>query len=476
MTSVMWFRRDLRLADNPALLEAAADGAGAPAVRARPAAVGPVRDLPPGLPRDASLRALDASMRAASRSSAATRSGGWCWPPARSAPSRVHVAADFGPYGAARDRAVERALAEHDIELVRTGSPYAVAPGRVTKDDGSPYAVFTPFHQAWTAHGWRAPVGPRRAASAASPSTTRPTSRTAPCPDGLSLPTAGEAAASRRWRTFLDERLADYGTRPRQARRPGHLADERPPQVGRDPPAHDARRPVGPARGRSHDLPRRARLARVLRRRAPPPARDRPRLPAAGVRRDGLRRAGPVVRAVEARPDRLPDRRRRHARAAGDRLDAQPGADDRGELPGQGPPRRVAARCPPLHALAGRRRPGLQPARLAVDGRVRHRRRAVLPRLQPDHPGEEVRPGRQLRTPLGARARRRRTTRTSPSTRSSTTPRSVARHWSGGRGSADDRAAGALPFLRAGVLRQRRLDGRRAGRPGRTATTPDRWR
>ena len=48
----------------------------------------------------------------------------------------MHIAADYGPYGTARDERVDAALAEHDIELVRTGSPYAVAPGRVTKGDG----------------------------------------------------------------------------------------------------------------------------------------------------------------------------------------------------------------------------------------------------------------------------------------------------------------------------------------------------
>ena len=38
-----------------------------------------------------------------------------------------------------------------------------------------------------------------------------------------------------------------------------------------------------------------------------------------------------------------------------------------------------------------------QPTRLAVDGGQRHRRVAVLPGVQPDHPGREVRPGRRLR-------------------------------------------------------------------------------
>ena len=41
---------------------------------------------------------------------------------------------------------------------MRTGSPYAVAPGRVRKDDGEPFRVFTPFRRAWAEHGWRGPA------------------------------------------------------------------------------------------------------------------------------------------------------------------------------------------------------------------------------------------------------------------------------------------------------------------------------
>ena len=45
------------------------------------------------------------------------------------------------------------------ITLIRTGSPYAVAPGRVVKpSDATPYRVYTPFYKAWCAHGWRAPA------------------------------------------------------------------------------------------------------------------------------------------------------------------------------------------------------------------------------------------------------------------------------------------------------------------------------
>ena len=68
----------------------------------------------------------------------------------------VHVSADAGPYGRRRDDAVEEALG--DVPLVRTGSPYAVTPGRVTKQDGEPFKVFSPFARAWRAHGWRGPA------------------------------------------------------------------------------------------------------------------------------------------------------------------------------------------------------------------------------------------------------------------------------------------------------------------------------
>lgn len=52
----------------------------------------------------------------------------------------VHVSADTGPYGRDRDDRVLKALG--DTDFVRTGSPYAVTPGRVPKSDGQPYRVF----------------------------------------------------------------------------------------------------------------------------------------------------------------------------------------------------------------------------------------------------------------------------------------------------------------------------------------------
>src|SRR3712207_3145844 len=156
--ALLWFRRDLRLADHPALL-AAIDAAG-PAGRVLPVFVFDDRLWgPSGEPRRRFLLDCLGDLRTQTDGSLVLRHGD----PARVIPQlaaeigagSVHVSTDAGPYGRQRDSAVETALGE--IPLVRTGSPYAVTPGRLTKRDGSPFQVFSPFARAWRGHGWAAP-------------------------------------------------------------------------------------------------------------------------------------------------------------------------------------------------------------------------------------------------------------------------------------------------------------------------------
>ncbi len=212
MTSVLWLRRDLRLRDHPALHEAAADG---------PVVVLFVLDRallkPAGAPRVAflyrTLRALDADLREHGGRLLVRRGN-----PADAVPlvareakaDSVHVSADFGPYGTGRDKKVDEALG--DVPLVRTGSPYAVSPGRVRTGDGAAFKVYTPFYRAWKDHGWRAP---------ASTITGRvdwhtrldgvdvPADPQLPTP--LELPQAGEGAALRAWRAYRRNELSTYG-------------------------------------------------------------------------------------------------------------------------------------------------------------------------------------------------------------------------------------------------------------------------
>ena len=210
-TAVMWFRRDLRLADNPALLDACDSDGVLPLFVLDPALWGPA-----GVTRraylGASLRALDASLRQRHTSLSVVRGK-----PVRQVvlaarevgASRVHVAADYAPYGHARDLEVEQALADAGIELVRTGSPYAVAPDRVRNQSGNPYKVYTPFSKGWAEHGWRDPVDAPTGATwlALDETTDIPDPE---LPAGLELPAAGEAVARRQWAAYVEEHLADY--------------------------------------------------------------------------------------------------------------------------------------------------------------------------------------------------------------------------------------------------------------------------
>ncbi|WP_369131685.1 deoxyribodipyrimidine photo-lyase [Modestobacter sp. I12A-02662] len=209
-TALLWFRRDLRLADHPALL-AAVDAAG-PDGTVLPVFVFDDRLWgPSGAPRRRFLLDCLAVLGADTGGALVLRHGD----PARVVPQlatevgarSVHVTADAGPYGRRRDAAVEQALG--DVPLVRTGSPYAVAPGRVTKRDGTPFQVFSPFARAWREHGWHSPAQ-RPADVRWLPGVPSHDPPPAPDLDGVRLPPAGEAAAHEAWARFRDERLSGY--------------------------------------------------------------------------------------------------------------------------------------------------------------------------------------------------------------------------------------------------------------------------
>lgn len=212
--SIMWFRRDLRLGDHPALLAAAADGA----------EVVPVFVVDPtfdgaGAPRlaflDDCLMSLDASLRAHDAPGLLIRSGN----PVEIIPAlaaevgadQVVVSRDYSPFGRSRDGAVGAALQADGRKLRGVGSPYAIDPGTVRKGDGDPYAVFTPFSKVWRRTGWHGPHEPLGgdirwvSGIGSDPMPERPS----PVCD---LPSAGEGAALDRWQSFLDSTGAGDGT------------------------------------------------------------------------------------------------------------------------------------------------------------------------------------------------------------------------------------------------------------------------
>jgi deoxyribodipyrimidine photo-lyase len=203
-TSVICFRSDFRLNDNPALREA---------IEAGPDGVVPMFVLddhywgPNGRTRLAYLMRLLRDLDERVGGLTVVHGKPWEVVPrvARAVEATsVHVAADYGPYEKERDERVEKALAEDDVAFVRTGSSYAVAPGRITKDDGSPYRVFTPFYRAWQQHGWRAPAPGVRSVPWIRADVRTKEIPDVDTPEGVTLPPLGEEAARRRWREYLD--------------------------------------------------------------------------------------------------------------------------------------------------------------------------------------------------------------------------------------------------------------------------------
>ena len=204
---IIWFRRDLRISDHPALLEALKDSD----------EIVPVFILDKAQISEASskllaymsqsLRALDASLGNRLHIIEGDQVEVLKELIALYNVTEVHISTEYERYGAERDARVEAA----GIPLIRTGSPYAVAPGRVLKaSDGTPYKVYTPFYKLWCAHGWRAPAVTPSEIKAPLPPDKYRAFPDFPVPAGAKIIEAGEAAALKRFQEFTESRLDGY--------------------------------------------------------------------------------------------------------------------------------------------------------------------------------------------------------------------------------------------------------------------------
>jgi deoxyribodipyrimidine photo-lyase len=206
--AILWFRRDLRLGDHPALLAAVAASD----------VVLPLFVVDPGLldlarPRSRRLVASVAALVADTGGALVVRTGD----PAKVVPqvaaevgaAEVHVTRETTPYGRSRDARVAASLAAQGRRLVHTGTPYAVGPGLLVTRGGTPFRVFSPFARAWREHGWPGPAArPARVSWFRRPVDSDRLPRSADEPAGAEA--AGEAAALARWRGFLESGLTAY--------------------------------------------------------------------------------------------------------------------------------------------------------------------------------------------------------------------------------------------------------------------------
>ena len=207
MRNIIWFRRDLRIGDHPALVEAIKNSE----------EIVPLFILDKQQIAEAgekllaymgqSLRALDESLGNKLHIIEGDQVEVLKELIARYDVKEVHISAEYERYGAQRDARVEAA----GIPLVRTGSPYAVAPGRVVKpSDATPYRVYTPFYRAWRTHGWRAPAVTPKNIKAPTPPEEYRKFPDFQMPKDVTVIAAGEAAALKRFKEFTKNGLDGY--------------------------------------------------------------------------------------------------------------------------------------------------------------------------------------------------------------------------------------------------------------------------
>ncbi|HHC29418.1 MAG TPA: deoxyribodipyrimidine photo-lyase, partial [Rhodobacterales bacterium] len=216
--SIHWFRRDLRLADNPALLRAARTGR-----------VLPVFIDDPDQPQEVALGAASRAWLHEALAALDRALGGGlnifrgppqdvlCALAERHGATMVSCGALPDPALAPRDARIRAALKERGIEVAVENGFLLWTPGEVRKADGTPYRVFTPFFR----RGCLSAPPPRAPLPAPAFETLR---------DGEALPLAAlglwprqdwakdvlahwqpdEVAAQKRLHRFVADRLARY--------------------------------------------------------------------------------------------------------------------------------------------------------------------------------------------------------------------------------------------------------------------------
>ena len=181
-----WFRSDLRLSDNPALTTAAQSGDVICLY-----ILDETDDCLPSVKRDAAVQQTDASggatrvwLHNALESLNADLDGHLllrCGPAltilrqliSQTGANKVTMTRRYAPHHAASDQQIQHALGEDGVSVSVISGNLLWEPEQITKQDGTPYKVFTPFYR----RGCLAAEAPRRPLP-------RPEISFAPLPDG----------------------------------------------------------------------------------------------------------------------------------------------------------------------------------------------------------------------------------------------------------------------------------------------------
>ena len=152
MTTLLWYRRDLRVADHVALRAALEDGRVVPVFCLDPRLLGGRHASGPRTQFLLEcLRDLDGALRDRGSGLVIRRGAPERELPALAAEAgatAVHASADVGPYARRRDERTARALGAVELRL-HAGLSAVDDVAEIRTKAGGPYTVFTPFHRTW---------------------------------------------------------------------------------------------------------------------------------------------------------------------------------------------------------------------------------------------------------------------------------------------------------------------------------------
>jgi deoxyribodipyrimidine photo-lyase len=212
MSSVFWFRRDLRLQDNEALAAAFSESGGVAALYMLDKTEFESLEGMRQHSLSESLRALSIDMggllhvvESKSIESFAEHLQSAC---VEAGATQVFATESFDPKGINEQQSVAKFLESKGISLRLVGSAYAVKPGTVRKPDGTNYRVYTPFYKAWVG---LADISPKKLPKdlnwlKISQNTTIPT----PTKESPIKVVAGEAFALSTFKRFKQRALDEY--------------------------------------------------------------------------------------------------------------------------------------------------------------------------------------------------------------------------------------------------------------------------
>jgi len=223
--SLVWFRNDLRTADNPALFEAAERGSviGVFLVADEQWQAHDVAPIRIGFLRStlcqlrARLQALNIPLLVQRAPRFSDAAGSIVRLAQAFRADRVFCNAEYPLNEVRRDRAVYQACRDNGIALERFHGGVIVPPGSLRTTEGKPYTVFTPFKRRWldtlSTDAWHPLPVPRSQQPLTGSLPEIPSFEAAlqclPAVAHSDWP-AGEAEADRRLQTFLKQRAQDY--------------------------------------------------------------------------------------------------------------------------------------------------------------------------------------------------------------------------------------------------------------------------